>query len=166
MNDNGHTRCRRHFQLPNKYRELDFLGDSPVIIQANFTKCLDLRMSKQVLQNSKRIGGDFGRIVRMDAYGGEHARICIRQTNGGFEIGRPVARPDGEHELQSHFACTFNNGLAVLIELFIVQMAMRIDEFHRTGLFEPGAHGYLFQESGKNGEASVNAGGDDHTLRC
>jgi len=70
----------------------------------------------------------FGRVVGMDSGAGVDERMRIGETDGRFEIGRAVAGSDRENILDANLAGTFDDSLAVTIELRIIKMAVGIDE--------------------------------------
>ena len=47
------------------------------------------------------------------------------------------------------------------VELLVIEMAVRVDEFH---LLQPGSDGDAFEEGDERGRAAFEAGGDDHAL--
>ncbi len=69
----------------------------------------------------------FRRIVRMHADGGVDERVAIGQADGGFEIGRTVAGADRHHALDAGGERALDHGLAVGVELLVIQMAVGID---------------------------------------
>jgi hypothetical protein len=101
-----------------------------VVIETDFAHRPHLRMPQKCPQIPERVRIGFFGVVRMNANGGVNERIYFRETNSGFQIGRPVARADGEHVFQSGGPGPFDHIGPVSIELFVVQMTMRINEFH------------------------------------
>ena len=93
------------------------------------------------------------RIVRMDADGGVDERIAIGQADGGFEIGRTVAGADGHHALDAGRARALDDGVAVGVELWIVQM----DSANRSASLQARPDGDVFEEAGEHGLAAFDA---------
>jgi hypothetical protein len=60
----------------------------------------------------------------MHSNGSENERICFGHSNGSAQIRRSVARPDREHPLQTRLARALNDGIAISIELRVVEMTM------------------------------------------
>ncbi len=130
MNDHRHPRGRRDFELPDEYRNLRLFRHSPVIVQSDLAHRFDFLMPEQVLQIFESAFLDLRSIVRMDAHRGKYKGMRFGEPNGCFKIGRSMARADGQHELQSGFTRALNDGGSILIELRVVEMAMRIGEVH------------------------------------
>ena len=61
----------------------------------------------------------------------------IGQANGRFKIGRTVAGADGEHIFQPGIAPALDDLFAVRAKLFVVQVAVRIDQLHEVLTLAP-----------------------------
>src|SRR5690349_4304326 len=66
----------------------------------------------------------------MDSHGCVGKRVAIGETNGGFQVRRAGAGSDRHQRLDAGRPGAFNRLFAVLVELRIVQVAMRIDQLH------------------------------------
>ncbi len=62
-----------------------------------------------------------------------------------------MARSDGQHCDNTGVPGALNRGLAIAIELLIIQVAVGVDKSH---LFKPRARRYVFQETGKHRRAA------------
>src|SRR5580698_5762161 len=60
-------------------------------------------------------------------------RMLLGQPETGFQIGRTVARPDGQHVLYAGSHGPLDHCIAILIEIGAVKVAMRIDHMHSRG---------------------------------
>ena len=107
----------------------------------------------------------------MDADGGIDRFMAIRQADAGFEVGRTVARADDDHSLDAGGQGAVDDGLAVGVELGVVEMAVGVDHFTMSGLkagptlLQAGSDGDVFEEAGQHGIAAFKRRGDDHALR-
>ena len=75
--------------------------------------------------------------------------ITVRQANAHFEVRRPVAGADRHHMLDARGESALDHGLAVVVELFAVQMTVRVD--HRHDLLQPRAGRHVFEEAASTG---------------
>ena len=60
----------------------------------------------------------------MDADGGIDRFMLIGQADAGFEVGRTVARADDHHALDAGGQGAVDDGLAVGVELGVIEMAV------------------------------------------
>jgi hypothetical protein len=58
--------------------------------------------------------------------------MSIDETDCCFEIGRPIAGSDREDIFQAGLAGAFDDSSAVVIELRVIKMAVRIDELQKA----------------------------------
>src|SRR4051812_42101978 len=80
MNHNRHTRISSYFQLMAKERLLDLLGNSPMVVETDFTDRYNFRMREQVLEMAESTFLPFGSVVRMNAYSCKDKWIGLRDT--------------------------------------------------------------------------------------
>ncbi len=99
----------------------------------------------------------------MHADGRVDKRIAIRQANARFEIRRPVAGADRQHRFDAGRERALDHGLAVVVELFAVQMAVGIDQLH--DLLQPRADRHVFEEARQHRHVAFARCRDDHALR-
>ena len=69
----------------------------------------------------------FGGVVRVDADGRVDRLVAVGQADAGFEVGRTLAGADDHHPLDAGGQGAIDHGLAVGVELGVVEVAMGID---------------------------------------
>src|SRR5205085_12396515 len=87
-------------------------------------------MTRQLRETIESAGIRLGGVVRMDADGCINERVLVRQPDAGFQVGWTFAGADGQHPFDSGCASALDGGLTIVVELLIVEMAMRIDQLH------------------------------------
>ena len=95
-----------------------------MIVQADLPHRYNFWMLQQVAQMGKGIGLHFRRIVGMHAAARIDKWILICQPDGCFQIGWAVTSSDSQHEFQSGCTCAFDDRLAILRKLPVIQMTM------------------------------------------
>src|SRR5271155_1401145 len=68
--------------------------------------------------------------MRMHADGCINRGMTIREADARFKIRRTVTRADGEHALDACFKGSLDHGVTINVELFVIEMAMRVDQHH------------------------------------
>ena len=86
----------------------------------------------------------------MHADCGVERRIAIGQADAGFEIGRPVAGADRDHVFHAGGERALDHGVAVRVELLVVQMAVGVDQH----LLQARSDGNIFEETASTGMPS------------
>jgi hypothetical protein len=56
--------------------------------------------------------------------------VFVGEANAGFKIGRTLAGPNDHHALDAGSQGAVDHGLAVGVELGVIEMAVRVDERH------------------------------------
>ena len=100
--------------------------------------------------------------MRMNACGRVELRVAICHADAGFQIRRAVARADRDH--LGHACCerALDHRFAIGIELFAIEMAVRVDEHC---LLQAGPDGRVFKEADQRGIAAFHRRRNDHALR-
>ncbi len=65
----------------------------------------------------------------MDPDGGVYKGMTIGLAHSDFEVGR-IAGADGHHAFDAGRARAFDDGVAVGVKFFVVQVDVRIDQLH------------------------------------
>ena len=126
----GFPASRGHAHLLDEHIPLRLTRRKIVmIIEPDLAQRNHLRMPQQFRQAAGNVSADRLRsIVRMHAHRRVDRRIAIRQPDSGFQIRRTIARPDRDHALDARRERALDHGFAIGIELFVIQMAMRVDQ--------------------------------------
>src|SRR6476646_516303 len=131
VDDDRLWRIDGELQLTREDAALHFARREIVmVIQADLTDGEDLGVSSQDLEMIEGRGRGFRRVVRMYAYSRVDELVHIGETDGRFEIGRAIARADGQHACYTGGAGTLDNGIQVGLKLCIIQVAVRVDQVH------------------------------------
>src|SRR5579863_3261352 len=79
------------------------------------------------------LGGDFRGIVRVDADGGVDLRVVVGEAHGAVDFRRAVTGSDGQDTGDTGGGGAVEDGVEVVGEALVVQVAVGIDEhFHLT----------------------------------
>jgi hypothetical protein len=65
--------------------------------------------------------------VRMDADGGIKRRVFLRKTDAGLEVWRTFSGPDCDHVLDTRGQGARDDFFTIGVEIFGIEMAMRVD---------------------------------------
>src|SRR5262245_8459367 len=68
--------------------------------------------------------------MRSNTHGGINERILVGQPHARLEIRRTIARADSHHPLDTRGARALDHQLPIFVELFAVEVAVRIDQPH------------------------------------
>jgi hypothetical protein len=118
VDDDGLAGLAGHLELRDEDAALGFPGgEVVVVIKADFARGEDFGV---VQQFGEAAGCAFGGLVRVDAGGGVDEVVAF----GEFD------RADAENAPDPGGAGAFDDGIAVGVELFVVEVAVRIDK-HR-----------------------------------
>jgi hypothetical protein len=86
--------------------------------------------------------------MRMNTDRRKHERVLFGEMNPGVELGRAVPVADRDHGADSRFARARDDLLAIGIELFAIEMGVRVDEHKKDS-------GLLFLRDFKFSETSL-----------
>ena len=122
------------FHLANEYLLLCIArGMIVIVVQADFSPGYDFRMSRQSFHLGAGVVGSEPCFMRMNADRRIKERIFLSQLNSGIEFRRTVAIADGNHGHDPGFSRASDDLLAIGIELFAVEMCVRVDKHKKTG---------------------------------
>ena len=101
-----------------------------MVVEADLTERHHLWMPQQLPQALESFGRRLGGIVRMYARRRPDEGLGFGQPDACLQIRRPVARAHGEHARYPGRERALDHLLAVFVEAFVVQVAVRIDQRH------------------------------------
>ena len=131
VDGDGQIEVAGEFELLDEDFALDFARrEIVVVIEADFAERDNFRVRGQGAEVVVGLRRDFGGIVRVDADGGVDLRVAVGEADGAVDFGRAVAGADGENARDSGCGGALENGVEVVGEALVVEMAVRIDE-HR-----------------------------------
>ena len=120
-----------------------------MIIQTDFAQRLNFWMLQEPCKILESVVFYFGGVVRVNADGGIDKIVLFGLANGDREIGRTVARSDGQTIFQSSFTSSLDHARTIGIELLIVEMTVGIYQFH---YFNRAPTGTLSRKAASAGE--------------
>ena len=131
MNDDGLFCTPRQNHLILENTRLHFARGMIVkIVESDFAPGYDFRMLSQSCQFFQMLRCDFLRFVRVNANRGVNPLMLFGKGQRGIELFGPWAGADREERAHSSSAGAFEHGIAVLRELWEIDVRMRINQFH------------------------------------
>ena len=125
MDHDGLARFGRNRHLFDEHRLLHIARRMiVVIIQSDFAQRQHLRMRQQLGQLLCSFRRRLRRVVRMHAHGRIDGCVAIRQARRYLDVRRTIARSDCQHALDSGRECAIDDGIAIGVEIGVVQVAM------------------------------------------
>ena len=101
--------------------------------------------------------------MRVDADGRVDRFVAVGQTDAGFEVRRTIACADHHHAIDAGRQGAIDHGLAVGVELGVIEMAVTIDHLSRASL-QTSSDGDVFEKTGEDGVAAFKRRSHDHAL--
>jgi len=102
-----------------------------MVIQADLADRHHLRVRQQRGEAAQRFLIRPGGVVRVNAHRGVNEGVAVGQPDTGFQIRRSFSGADGHQLHDTGRERAFDHRFPVIVELVVIEMAMRIDELHR-----------------------------------
>ena len=101
-----------------------------MVVEADLADGEDLGMRGEVGEARERFVRRFRGVVRVDADSRIDEGVALGEAERYLEVGRAVARADGEQARDARGERAFDGLLAIFVELRVVEVAVGIDEGH------------------------------------
>ena len=131
VNDDGPFRLSGQNQLRREHGALHVARRKVVmVIETDLAYCQHLGMAREFGQAVQGLRSDLSGVVGMHADRCEDESVLLGEPDAGLEIRRAAAGSNRHNALDAGGAGALDGGIAVGGELLIIQVTVRIDQFH------------------------------------